>query len=252
MEMEDEIEELEQQYFERQAASEQQMIAEGHPMVVQGVDGMSEDYYEPEGLPQQQYYPLSLAQGVLPAAMGPTGPVAPAQPATPGNLLTNRYAGVPGWGWGLITIGVLGGGYLLYKQGSKPTPNDGEEKGDDDLPSLPASTESSGWSPSRSRFGEQLSKFVSTRGVSTKDMKIYIDADDAKKYCKPVSPLVTIKLSPNTKLPMADVEKFCKREGLMCTDHGNGIVGFYPATSGKKARQWEDYVEALRDEGQTI
>jgi len=253
--MDDEFDEMEQQYFERQAAQEQQLRAEGHPMQVEGHDGMPQDYYsdaEPAMAQPQQFYPLSLAQGVIPGAT----PAAVATPETAGNMLTNRYAGVPVWGWGLIGIGVLGGGYLLFKNGSKSKKNDGgeDDDGDDDRASraLPASTESSGWSPSRSAFGEQLTKFVSRRGLPMKDIKIYTDADEAKKYCKPCSPLVTVKCSTGVTLPMADLEKFASKEGLTATDHGSGVVGFYPRPNGKRGKEWEEYVDALRDEGQSI
>jgi len=253
--MDDEFDEMEQQYFERQAAQEQQLRAEGHPMTVEGQDGMPQDYYDPEpAMAQQQYYPLSLAQGVIPGAT----PAAVTTPeATAGSLLTNRYAGVPVWGWGLIGIGVLGGGYLLFKNGVKSKKNDGGEDDDDDgraSRALPASTESSSgsWSPSRSAFGEQLTKFVSRRGLPMKDIKIYTDADEAKKYCKPCSPLVTVKCSTGVTLPMADLEKFASKEGLTATDHGSGVVGFYPRPNGKRGKEWEEYVDALRDEGQSI
>jgi len=242
----DEIDEMENEYFERQAASEQAMLAEGgHPMTVQGIDGMPQQYYAPEG---QRYYPLSLAQGVLPGTIGPTGPV---QPATDGNILTARYAGVPGWGWGLITIGVLGGGYYLYKHGMT-TPNEGE-KDDDDRPALPPPpADEGGWSPSRTRFGHQLTSFIGKRGLPAKDIKVYTDADEAKRYCKPVSPLITLKCSTSTTLPMADLEKLCKKEGLTATDHGSGVVGLYPNPTGKRGRAWERYIDDLRDDGQTV
>lgn len=253
--VDDEIEEMEQQYFARQAAQEEAQRADGHPMVVEGHDGMPQDYYEGEEVPQmQQYYPLSLAQGVLPGAVPGAAP-ATAEPA--GNVLTNRYAGVPGWGWGLITLGVLGGGYFLLKQGSKPTKNDGDESEDEDRSSsssgFPSSSEESrGWSPSRSAFGSQLTKFISRRGLPEKDIKVYTDADDAKKYCKPVSPLVTVKCASSVTMPMSDLEKFAKKEGLTATDHGNGVIGFYPVPNGKRGKAWEQYIDDLRDEGQTV
>jgi hypothetical protein len=246
----DEIDEIEHDYFERHAASEQAMLAEGHPMVVQAIDGMPQQY-APDG---QQYYPLSLAQGVLPGTMGPTGPAQP-QPTPSGNLLTNSYAGLPGWSWGLIGIGVLGGGYWLYKNGKKVSSNDGEKEDDDRhaLPSSSSSSEepSSGWSPSRSTFAGHLKTFLGRKGLPMKDIKIYDDADEAKKYCKPCSPLITMKLSSSVTLPKAELEKLCKKDGLMVTDHGQGIVGLYPAPNGKRGRAWEKYVDLLRDDGQT-
>lgn len=260
--MDEQIEAMEQDYFDRQAAQEQAMRAEAHPMMVEAYDGMPQDYYDGDAegedagpQPMPQYYPLSLAQGVLPATT-PTG--APATTATPaGNFLTNRYAGVPGWGWGLITIGVLGGGYYLMKHGSKPKRNDGgedEDDGEGDAASAIGSTEpaETGWGPSRSSFGRDLEKFISRRGLPAKDIKVYTDADEAKRYVKPVSPLVTIKCSTGVTMPMADLEKFASKEGLTATDHGSGVIGFYPRPNGKRGRAWEQYIDDLRDEGQSV
>lgn len=256
--MNEQIEQMEQDWFERQAAQEQAQRLEAHPMQVEAYDGMPQDYYDggEEAAPEpQQYYPLSLAQGVLPVA---PAAAAAAAAQSPTSLLTNRYAGVPGWGWGLITIGVLGGGYFLLRS-KKSKRNDGSDDEDESETGSESAaafggTEPAeqGWGPSRSSFGRNLEKFISRRGLPAKDIKVYTDADDAKKYCKPVSPLVTIKCSTGVTMPMSDLEKFASKEGLTATDHGSGVIGFYPRPNGKRGKAWEQYVDDLRDEGQSI
>jgi hypothetical protein len=78
---------------------------------------------------------------------------------------------------------------------------------------------------------------------------VYTDADEAKAKLKTVSPLITLKCA--VRMPITDLDKMCRREGLMCVEHEEGVVGLYPTTS-KRGKQWEQYIDALRDDGQTV
>jgi hypothetical protein len=88
------------------------------------------------------------------------------------------------------------------------------------------------------------------KGLATR-CKVYTDADDAEhdKDLKTVSPLITIKVT-GTKIKVEkDLDRMCKREGLSPTVHEDGSIGLYPTTS-KRGKEWEEYVDALRDDGQ--
>lgn len=175
-------------------------------------------------------YPLALADTATATAQ-PTG-------------LAKPIAGLPVWGWGLIVAGLGVGGYFWYqnRDGVKKNPEDGEG----DSSSEPM--EQGGWRPSRSAFAEKLERHLSKSGLS--GAKVYSDAEDAKKArLKQVSPLVTVVAQG--QVPMGDLEKFARREGLKPVAHEGGVVGFYPI-SGKRGRAWEQYIDALRDEGQTV
>lgn len=189
------------------------------------------------GLP---IYDVSLAQ-------------TPEQQSEP--LLTRRIAGIPAWGWGIIGVGTLAGGWYLYSHGLKPNKEEAEPEPErePEPPPSPALPEKREWEPSRTVFGDQLRRWMSKRALPVKDVTVYVDSDVAMKHCKPCSPLVTIKCASTVQMPLDELNKFAAREGLAATDHGSGIIGFYPADSGsKKAQLWEEYVDLLRDDGQEI
>jgi len=207
--------------------------------------------YEDRHPPVPQQYPLVPVAAPLPQpAAIPLYDIslaqAPEQPSQE-NLLTRRVAGLPVWGWGLIGTAAVGAGWYLWKQG-KVTENPTEPA--PAAPRLPEAPEA--WSPSRTRFGESLGSWMARRSIPGRDVTVYTDADDAKRHVKPVSPLVTVKCAASVKMPMEELQKFCAEEGLCATDHGEGVIGFYPAESGNRAREWESYIDALRDEGQTV
>lgn len=205
--------------------------------------------FEERHAPPQQY---PLAPVAAPIPQPTTVPLydislaqTPEQSSQDG-LLTRRVAGLPVWGWGLIGTAALGAGWYFWKQG-KVAPNAPEP-----APAPARLPTPEGWSPSRTRFGESLGSWMSRRSIPSRDVTIYTDADDAKRHIKPVSPLVTIKCAASAKMPMEELQKFCAEEGLCATDHGEGVIGFYPAESGDRAREWESYIDALRDDGQTV
>jgi hypothetical protein len=186
---------------------------------------------------QMQLYPMSMAvhQQEYPLAQAP---------AAPEPLLQRRVAGLPVWGWGLGLLAAGGAAYLLLKKKKEVEKNgDDDASGGADLPALPA-----GWQPSRSGFGDRLKVVLSKNGIADKTT-IYVDADEAKKKLKQVSPLVTIQCK--TKPPVKELDKFAKREGLTAVEHESGVVGFYPG-GGKKGKAWEEYIDALRDDGQKV
>jgi peptidyl-tRNA hydrolase len=45
--------------------------------------------------------------------------------------------------------------------------------------------------------------------------------------------------------------RFCRREGLNPSQHADGSIGLYPHST-KRGKEWEEYVDALRDEGQKV
>jgi hypothetical protein len=184
-------------------------------------------------------YPLSLAQ-------------VPPAPATD-SILTRKVGPLPVWGWALTALGVGVGGYFLWQTNKKVSKNDGGE--DDDAPrSMPEDTETGreGWGPSRGTFCGQLSKHFMRKGMSDR-VKIFDDADAAlaSGKFKTVSPLINIKCDGTYK-PDKDLVRLCKREGLNPIVHEDGSIGLYPATSGKRAAEWEKYIDLLRDDGQKV
>jgi hypothetical protein len=186
---------------------------------------------------QMQLYPMSMAQ----QQSYPLAQVPPAEP-----FLQRRMAGLPVWGWGVGVAG-LGFAYYLYTQtqvAKNPDGSPSESTGSGDSPALPA-----GWRPSRSGFCDRLHPFLQKNGIAEKTT-VYGDADDAAKKLKQVSPLVTIQCKA-AKVPIKELDKFAKREGLSAVEHEAGVVGFYPG-GGKKGKAWEEYIDALREEGQKV
>ena len=186
------------------------------------------------GLP---VYPLALAQ-------------VPSSPA-PDNLLTRKVGPLPLWGWALTALGTGLGGYLWWQSSKKVSKNDGDDE--ERAPrSLPEDTSDKGsWNPSRGAFCEQLTKHFTRKGMSDK-VKIF-DADQAKASgkLKHLSPLINIKCDVAYK-PDKDLLRLCKREGLNPIAHEDGTIGLYPASSGKRAQEWEKYIDLLRDDGQKV
>lgn len=189
------------------------------------------------GLP---VYPLALAQ-VPPAPAGD-------------NLLTRKIGPLPVWGWALAAIGTGIGGYYLWQQSQKVSKNVGNDDDESEKPSLPEDTGGGreAWSPSRGAFCGHLNKHFMRKGMADK-VTIFDDADEAKasgKF-KSVSPLINIKCEVSYK-PDKDLIRLCKREGLNPIPHEDGSIGLYPATSGKRAQEWEKYIDLLRDDGQKV
>jgi hypothetical protein len=199
---------------------------------------------EPVAVP---LYPLQMARP------------APAQDPDQG-LLRRTYGGVPGWAWGLMGLSVLGGGYMYYR--SRNLQANGEAGSGGSEPETPALGDvvpmaanalgsGQGWSPSRSGFASALERYFGKKGMGA-HVKVWVDADDAKKAgMKFVSPLLNIEVKTGgIKLDEA-LQKVCRREGLNAIQHQDGSIGLYPHT-GKRGKAWEEYIDALRDDGQQV
>ncbi len=190
---------------------------------------------------QLPFYPLSPSQQYPLAQVPPTGPATASEP-----VLTRRIGPLPVWGWALLTVVGGGVGYYFYSQKDekKVTRNRGssnEGMGDDAEPST-------GFRTSRSEFADKLHGHLRKNGMAEK-VTIYRDADEAKKKLKQVSPLVTIKCQ--MRPPLKELDRFAKREGLTAIEHDDNAVGCYPR-GGNKGKAWEDYTDALRDDGQEV
>lgn len=184
---------------------------------------------------QMQLYPLSMAQQ---PQQYPLAQVAPASP-----ILSRRIAGLPVWGWGLGAVGAGVAYYLFTKNKVEKNTGESESTGSSDLPALPP-----GQRASRSGFCDRLGPFLQKNGIADKTT-VYSDADEAAKKLKQVSPLVTLHCK--AKVPIKELDKFAKREGLTAVEHEGGVVGFYPG-GGKKGKAWEEYIDDLRDAGQKV
>lgn len=168
------------------------------------------------------------------------------------NILTKKYGGVPVWGWALAAAAVGGVGFVVYQKVLKKNEpgslvsNDRSDS-DDDGDSVERNR-SGEWSPSRSGFGAQIDQFLKDQKI--RGVKVYIDADEAAKSIKTPSPLITLRVPRTAGLVTHhSFITMCKTEGLRPVETADGIVGLYPDKS-KRGKAWEEYIDALRDEGQ--
>jgi hypothetical protein len=216
-------------------------------------DGMLPD------MTQQRYVPAAPQRGggemiqlppVPPLQMIPLGQsTAPASE----NILTKKVLGLPLWAVGLLGIAGGGGAWWYFTKKKDVKANDGGEDdesnghGTNGSGSLP---EVGDWSPSRGAIGDKLQKHFDRKGI--KGVKVWTDAEEAKKgRVKHISPLVTVCCA-STKLTVdKDIQKICSRDGLMATAHEDGSIGCYPA-GGKRGKAWEQYIDILREDGQSI
>lgn len=193
----------------------------------------------PAPVPTLDAYPMAP-----PMAPAPIYPIPLAQVPTEEPIYARRVAGIPVWGWGIGALVLGGGAWLLINKPkgvqANPAPSAAPE---------PEGEPKSKWAPSRSRFGDVVKRHFQRRGIVDK-VTIYTDADEAKKKLKQVSPLITIKVDTTYKVDK-DLDKLCRREGLQPIAHGDGSIGLYP-TESKRGREWEEYIDALRDDGQTV
>jgi hypothetical protein len=216
------------------------------------IDGMFEPYQEETGsgmaiAPAQQSAPLPF----YPLAQAPGS----SQPGIV-ELATRKVGPLPMWAWLLIGGSVAGAGYFYYRhvrkdgddEGSSPRPNVG------DVVSVEPDEEArSGWQPSRSAIAQQLEQYFSRKGQSA-HITVWSDADEAKQKGRltAVSPLVNVQVKGGTVKVDATLQRFCRREGLNPIAHKDGSIGLYPHDGSKRGREWEEYVDALRDDGQKV
>lgn len=210
--------------------------------------------YPPEPVP---LYSLALAQA---PQQSPATPNGLQQPQTQEGLLKKEMAGVPVWAWGLMALGIGGTGYFFYRS-RKVQPNpDGDKESAPKLGDIIAKATmtdggsgGSSWSPSRSSFAERLERYFQRKGVS-QHVKVWHDADDAKEQgkLKVVSPLINVEIKKGGSVKVDQgLTRFCRREGLNPVTHPDGSIGLYPHTS-KRGKEWEEYIDALRDDGQSV
>lgn len=165
------------------------------------------------------------------------------------NVLMKKVGGLPVYGWA-IGVAVLGAGaYFLYhkykEQEGREDPSDEDEDREERR-----LERNRGWSPSRSGFAAQIDSFLKNNGI--RGVKIYPDADEAARTIKNPSPLITLRVPRGSNLHTnAQFVSMCRAEGLKPVETSEGIVGLYP-DRGKKAKQWEQYIDDLRDEGQKV
>jgi len=223
-------------------------------MSQQDYDPYQIDYgYDPS---MGNYYPVDLAP-VDPHAMGESAadpsqvpgtapaqvvphPQAPQGPVAPGWLKV-RKLGIPYWAW---ILGLGAAGYYLYHRHQKKK----LEANDDETPRLGSGDD---WAPSRSRFASNLERYLSEKKARA---KVFHDADDAKKAgVKNPSPLVNVKVSRASKLHEdKSFRELAASEGLEPVRLDETTVGLVPAKNGDRGREWEKYIDALRDEGQEV
>lgn len=237
-------------------------MMEGGPSQQQAPIVPVADYPPPQPVP---LYSLQLAQAAQPQpgqpGMHPQAPVGQVQGGE--NLLTKKMGPLPVWGWALIGLGVGGTGFFAYKASKagkvKSNGSDGDSSeapkiGEILSKALSGNSDGGGssWSPSRSGFTDRLNNYFKRKNQS-QHVKVWHDAEDAKEKggLKFVSPLINIQVKHGSvKLDQA-LTRFCRREGLNPQQHPDGSIGLYPHSS-KRGKEWEEYVDALRDDGQKI
>ena len=206
--------------------------------------------------------PLYPIPGMQPMGAVPNGQPAPnGQPQQTGivGVMKRPMGPLPLWAWLLIGGGVVGTGFFALRK------RDGDvEKNEDSngKPSIgetiarawsPAPTSNTGgWSPSRSAFAEKLQGYFQKKGMN-EQATVWHDADDAKKQggMQFVSPLINVQVKGGGVKADAALTRFCRREGLDPRAHTDGNIGLYPHST-KRGKEWEEYIDALRDDGQGV
>jgi hypothetical protein len=189
--------------------------------------------------PMQQMSPYQGSPFVLP--LPPGLGTTPEEP-----FFKRKIGGLPVWAWGLIAAG--GGTVAYFAMREKKDATEKKAAKSKTAPKrLEQSRSSDGWSPSRGRFADALEK-----KFGGKFEKVYDNAEDAVSASfKTVSPLINIKAKAGYKIDKA-FESFCKADGLHPVMHDDNEIGLYPADGTARGREWEEYVDALRDDGQTV
>jgi len=208
---------------------------------------MIDEAEEIYGEPQAHVDPYTMQQQQMQMQMMPQQMAL----AAPDGWALRKVGPLPVWAWALIAA-AGGGAAWFYFTRKKIEKNDSDDD-DDQVTSSPEPEESKGrssWGPSRSRVAEKIEKHLKTNGKAP-NVTVYSDADEAKKFVKTPSPLVTIKPKTGAFETDEQLKKILSREGLYANKHEDGSIGLYPATS-RRGREWEKYIDALRDEGQSV
>lgn len=192
----------------------------------------------------------------------PNGQPAPNGAAGPGGIFgmaKRQWGPMPAWAWLLLGGSVAGAGYLYFKNGkSSDKSKDDEPKVEPKLGQRVPVTANSGsseasWRPSRSEFAEQLQRYFDTKGLAP-HVVVWHDAEDARDKGKMriISPLVNVQVKDAKAVKVdAALKRWARRQGLDPRPHQDGSFGFYPHT-GKRGKEWERYIDDLRDDGQTV
>jgi hypothetical protein len=212
--------------------------------------------YPIPGLQQQQ------AMGAAPAGAQPV-PNGQSPAGSVMNVMKRPMGPLPLWAWLLIGGGVVGTGYFALRRGGVEKNKSDESDSSSSSPSLgeriarawsPPKSEpnKSGWSPSRSAFAESLQRYFDKKGQSA-HVVVWHDADEAKQQggMQFVSPLINIQVKGGGVKVDQALTRFCRREGLDPKAHTDGNIGLYPHTT-KRGKEWEEYIDALRDDGQSV
>lgn len=194
--------------------------------------------------------------------MGPNGAPMPPQQGIVG-MMRKPMGPLPMWAWLLIGGGVLGTGYFALRKNGEPEKNGGgEDSSSSSKPSIgetiarawsPSPTANrGGWAPSRSAFADRLKAYFQKKGMS-EHVVVWHDADDAKQQggMQFVSPLINVQVKGGGVKADAALTRFCRREGLDPKAHSDGNIGLYPHST-KRGKEWEEYIDALRDDGQSV
>jgi hypothetical protein len=217
------------------------------------IDGMFEPYQETREESPEEAATLAnvpAQPGALPFQFSQVPPTVPGGGVM--DVVSRKVGPLPVWAWALIGVGVGGAGYLYYRYTKKD--GDGSVTSNHGLEAFEDETESKGtWGPSRSAFAKQLERYFARRGQNA-HVTVWSDAEEAKSKGRLafVSPLINIQVKGGTVKPDAGLMKFCRREGLNPVAHKDGSIGLYPHEGGKRGKAWEDYVDALRDDGQAV
>jgi hypothetical protein len=246
----DEIDSLFSEQRERYEVAQRQIDAGGSDLAPIE-DSMPASFAPPPPVP---LYPLAMASGA------PAG--APAQNGIVG-FVTKPVGPLPVWAWTLLA-GAGGAAVYFYSKRGEPKKNgdddSSESKSSGVMANLMAAVSGGGspssggssWSPSRSSFAASLERFFQRKGKG-QHVKVWVDADDAKNQGKmnTVSPLVNVQVHGGAVKVDQALQRFARREGLNPVQHEDGSIGFYPHSS-KRGKEWEGYIDALRDEGQRV
>lgn len=192
---------------------------------------------------QLGYYPIDMTSLAAPGT--PVGGVVAGDDPMAG-WLRRDVAGMPVWGW-LVGVGVVGAGLVALSQMQ-------ERKLAEGTPQLEANASSAGpWSPSRTGVSSELSEWLRANGNSA--CTVIADADEASKVhrIKNPSPLINVKVNPGSKLEEnAAFKQLLATHGLEPVRVEENVVGLVPNKGTPRASEWESYIDALREEGQSV
>jgi len=190
------------------------------------------------------YYPIDMTSLAAPGtAVGtysnPNDPMV--------GWLRRDVAGMPVWGW-VVGLSAVGAGLLALSKAQE------QERTQAASAASRLEANSKPWAPSRSGVATELSDWLRQNGHS--GCAVIADADDAaKKHAiKNPSPLINLKLSSSgSALDQNPAFKaLLAQHGLEPVRVEEEVVGLVPNKGSERSAEWERYIDALREEGQTV